>query len=178
VSFDSLPALKKKRPRRQALPRAAAPAAGERPAAEAGATVLAGAKTPEAPVAPDPNRSELDNALAQIVGDDAEEVVLEEEVPESEVRRNAGPLNRGAALAVLGSAAMEAATCRFEGDPTGTGRVRVTFDTDGLVSAVRVPAPFRGTRAGDCIDDAFSGARIPEFRGAPVTLKRKFRIPE
>ncbi len=148
-------------------------------------TVLASAKNnpePEpapapapAPVAP--KASNLDNAIARLVGAKDEQIVLKDETEDDAApKRGGAPLNRGAALAVLGRAAAEAASCRFDGDPTGTGRVRVTFDTDGLVSSVRVPAPFRGTRAGDCIDDAFSGARIPEFRGSPVTLKRRFRI--
>ncbi len=189
VSLDSLSPVERKQRRRRAVaqpaiereePARPAPAPNAEHESAGMRTVLASSKTKTQPAPDAPERSHLDNAIAQLVGADEEKIVLEDEdeTERPSAKPGGAPLNRGAALAVLGRAALEAGRCRFDGDPTGTGRVRVTFDTDGLVSSVRVPAPFRGTRAGDCIDDAFSGARIPEFRGSPVTLKRRFRIRE
>lgn len=85
-------------------------------------------------------------------------------------------LNRGAALAALANASVTASRCTFPDSPTGEGRVQVTFDPSGTVVGVRVPAPFEGTQSGPCIQRAFRSARIPAFNGAPVVLKRRFRI--
>lgn len=178
VSLDSLAPARRPQPRRAHQPRRTQ-AQGTTSGATQPTTVLASSKDESHPAPQLPGRSELDSAIAKIVGPQEEKIILEDDPEESpSATLNGPPLNRGAALAALGTAAMKASTCRFQGDPTGTGRVDVTFDPDGRVSSVRIPAPFRSTRAGACIDEAFSGARIPKFRGDAVTLKRKFRIPD
>jgi serine/threonine-protein kinase len=90
----------------------------------------------------------------------------------------AGPFNRGAALAQLGSAASRAASCKRPDGPTGSGRASVTFAPDGSVTKVSVPAPFSGTPTGSCLTSAFSGARVPAFTGSSVTLPGSFRIAD
>ncbi len=88
------------------------------------------------------------------------------------------PLNRGAALAALGKAAGAGPRCRRGDGPFGTGQATVTFAPSGRVSSASVSEPFAGTSAGQCVVEAFREARIPAFRGSPVTLKRSFVVPK
>jgi serine/threonine-protein kinase len=87
-----------------------------------------------------------------------------------------GPLNRGAALSALASAAGRAKACGGGDGPSGAGRAMVTFSPDGPVSNVAVPAPFAGTSVGACIATAFRTARVPAFTGSAVTLPGSFRV--
>lgn len=88
------------------------------------------------------------------------------------------PLNRGAALAALGSAASTATSCKREGGPSGSGSASVTFSPDGPVKSVTVSAPFAGTPVGQCVANAFRGAHVPPFSGSSVTLPKSFQIPQ
>jgi serine/threonine protein kinase len=87
------------------------------------------------------------------------------------------PLNRGAALAALGSAASAASSCKREGGPTGSGSASVTFSADGPVKSVTVSAPFAGTAVGQCVIATFRGAHVPPFSGSSITLPKSFQIP-
>ena len=88
------------------------------------------------------------------------------------------PLNRGAALAALGSAASAAAGCKRADGPTGAGSASVTFSPDGPVKSVSVSAPFAGTPVGQCVATVFRGAHVPPFSGSSITLPKSFRIPQ
>ncbi|MET0791330.1 MAG: serine/threonine-protein kinase [Polyangiaceae bacterium] len=88
------------------------------------------------------------------------------------------PLNRGAALAALGSAASAAAACKRPDGPTGSGSASVTFSPDGPVKSVSVSAPFAGTPVGQCIATVFRGAHVPPFSGSSITLPKSFQIPQ
>jgi len=88
------------------------------------------------------------------------------------------PLNRGAALAALGSAASAATGCKRDGGPTGSGSASVTFSPDGPVKSVTVSAPFAGTPVGQCVATVFRGAHVPPFSGSSVTLPKSFQIPQ
>jgi serine/threonine-protein kinase len=88
------------------------------------------------------------------------------------------PLNRGAALAALGSAASAASACKREGGPNGSGSASVTFSPDGPVKSVTVSPPFAGTAVGQCVATAFRGARVPPFSGSSITLPKSFQIPK
>lgn len=88
------------------------------------------------------------------------------------------PLNRGAALAALGSAASAATGCKRDGGPTGSGSASVTFSPDGPVKSVTVSAPFAGTPVGQCVASVFRGAHVPPFSGSSVTLPKSFQIPQ
>src|SRR6478736_2682935 len=88
------------------------------------------------------------------------------------------PLNRGAALAALGSAASAAAGCKREGGPSGSGSASITFSPDGPVKSVTVSAPFAGTPVGQCVATVFRGAHVPPFSGSSVTLPKSFQIPQ
>jgi serine/threonine protein kinase len=88
------------------------------------------------------------------------------------------PLNRGAAIAALGSAASAASGCTKEGGPSGRGNATVTFAPNGSVSNVSVSGKFAGTSVGSCVQAAFRRARLSPFSGGPVTLSRSFEVPE
>lgn len=88
------------------------------------------------------------------------------------------PLNRGAALAALGTASAAATGCKREGGPTGSGSASVTFSPEGAVKAVTVSAPFAGTAVGQCVVGAFRGAHVPPFSGSSITLPKSFQIPQ
>jgi serine/threonine protein kinase len=87
------------------------------------------------------------------------------------------PLNRGAALAALSSAASSAMSCKRPDGPTGSGTATVTFSPDGPVKSVSVSAPFAGTPVGQCVANAFRGAHVPPFSGSSFTLPKGFQIP-
>lgn len=88
------------------------------------------------------------------------------------------PLNRGAALAALGSAAASAAACKRPDGPSGSGSASVTFSSDGPVKAVTVSAPFAGTAVGQCVATVFRSAHVPPFSGSSITLPKSFQIPQ
>ena len=88
------------------------------------------------------------------------------------------PLNRGAALAALGSASAAAAACKRADGPNGSGSASVTFSPDGPVKTVTVSAPFAGTAVGQCVATVFRGAHVPPFSGSSITLPKSFQIPQ
>ena len=88
------------------------------------------------------------------------------------------PLNRGAAMAALGSAASAASGCKRPDGPTGSGTANVTFSPDGPVKSVSVSAPFAGTAVGQCIATVFRGAHVPPFSGSSMTLPKSFMITQ
>jgi eukaryotic-like serine/threonine-protein kinase len=88
------------------------------------------------------------------------------------------PLNRGAAVVALNSAASAAMACKRSGGPTGSGTATITFSPDGPVKFVSVSAPFDGTPVGQCVANVFRGAHVPPFSGSSFTLPKGFQIPE
>ena len=88
------------------------------------------------------------------------------------------PLNRGAAMAALSSAASAASGCKRADGPTGAGTATITFSPDGLAKSVSVSAPFAGTSVGQCVSTVFRGAHIPPFSGSSFTLPKSFQIPQ
>ncbi len=88
------------------------------------------------------------------------------------------PLNRSSALTALSNAASQAAACKRDGGPTGTGSVNVVFSPEGPVKSVTVSAPFAGTNVGSCVQTVFRNVRVQPFSGSAVTLSKGFRIAE
>jgi hypothetical protein len=88
------------------------------------------------------------------------------------------PLNRASALTALSGAANQAAACKRDGGPTGTGSVSVVFSPEGPVKSVTVSAPFGGTSVGSCVQTVFRNVRVQPFSGSAVTLSKSFRIAE
>jgi hypothetical protein len=88
-------------------------------------------------------------------------------------------IDHEAAAAALSSSSALASSCRPPGGPTGTGKVRVTYNNDGSVGTVEVmPATFAGTTTGSCVSMLFRRAKIPAFKGEPPTFIKSFTIPE
>ncbi len=88
------------------------------------------------------------------------------------------PLNRGAAMATLSSAAYSAMSCRRPEGPSGAGTANISFSPDGPVKSVAISAPFAGTPVGQCVAAAFRAAHVPPFSGSAFSITRSFQIPE
>jgi hypothetical protein len=89
-----------------------------------------------------------------------------EAVPAAE-EEQAGAFDEQQADLELKRATRSAETCAevVEGSPTGETSVTITFANDGTVGEARVPAPFAGTRGGDCILNAYKGVIVPPYTG-------------
>jgi len=67
--------------------------------------------------------------------------------------------------------------CKQAGEPPGSATVTVTFAPTGRVSSAQVTnTRYAGTRTGNCITQRLREARVPEFTGAPVTVKRSVGV--
>lgn len=67
--------------------------------------------------------------------------------------------------------------CKQAGEPPGSATVSVTFAPTGRVSSAQVTnTRYAGTRTGTCIAQRLREARVPEFTGAPVTVKRSVAV--
>lgn len=85
--------------------------------------------------------------------------------------------DRGAALKALKAAADAARSCKQPDGPTGVGRMTVTFEPSGEVKNTLIDGPpFAGTVVGKCVARAFRAAKVPPFRGSPVTVAKSFSI--
>jgi eukaryotic-like serine/threonine-protein kinase len=149
------------------------------PAAPASTQAAASASTTHATkdLGRDPDQVENPYKTKELSGETAQPPATTrpaEAVPAGE----RSPLNRGAALAALGSAASAAAACKREGGPSGSGSASVTFSPDGPVKSVNVSAPFAGTPVGQCVVSAFRAARVPPFSGSSITLPKSFKVPQ
>ena len=84
-----------------------------------------------------------------------------------------------AAATALGEAAQLAASCRAQGGPLGSGKVRVIYAPDGSAQSVEVLTErFRDTLTGACVRMVFRRSRIPPFNGPSPTFIKAFVIPE
>jgi len=83
--------------------------------------------------------------------------------------------DRGAAASTLGAIASSLSSCKKPDGPTGPGKVKVTFQPSGTVSAVEfVEGSYNGTAVGGCILAKFRGAHIPPFGGSAVPANKSF----
>lgn len=85
------------------------------------------------------------------------------------------PFDHGGAAARLAGTNVQ--PCARFGDG-GMGRVAVTFDPTGVVSAVALESATFDVEspAAQCVRRAFFGARVAEFAGGPVTIRKSFVI--
>jgi hypothetical protein len=85
--------------------------------------------------------------------------------------------NPKAAKAAIDGIAPRLKACRHAGEPAGPASVKVTFAPAGRVSSASVTTTgYAGTRTENCIVQRLREVRIPEFRGAVVTVKRSVTI--
>jgi predicted Zn finger-like uncharacterized protein len=88
------------------------------------------------------------------------------------------PLDREAALAVLGLAAARVPTCKLADGPTGNAKVYVTFDPNGtVVIANVVGAPIAGTPVAQCVAGIFRRVRVTRFSGERASFTKDVTIP-
>ncbi|HEX3850674.1 MAG TPA: zinc-ribbon domain-containing protein [Polyangiaceae bacterium] len=84
--------------------------------------------------------------------------------------------DKSAAVAALGAAAANAASCKKPDGPTGSGKVSVTFAPSGRATMTNVGGAFAGTDVGGCVARLFRAAKVPAFSGDPVTVSKSFSI--
>ncbi|HEY4104353.1 MAG TPA: zinc-ribbon domain-containing protein [Polyangiaceae bacterium] len=84
--------------------------------------------------------------------------------------------DKSAAIAALGAAAANAASCKKPDGPTGTGKASVTFAPSGRATNSTVTGAFAGTDVGGCVARIFRAAKVPAFGGDPVTVSKSFSI--
>lgn len=87
-----------------------------------------------------------------------------------------GDFDKSAAIAALGAAAANAASCKKPDGPTGTGKASVTFAPSGRATNSTVTGAFAGTDVGGCVARIFRSAKVPPFAGDPVTVSKSFSI--
>lgn len=87
------------------------------------------------------------------------------------------PFNAKAARTAVDRAAARAKGCRDKGDAPGSASTNITFAPSGKVSDVTVTTPrYASSKTGKCIVDKLGDARVPEFSGNPVTLKKSVHL--
>jgi hypothetical protein len=90
---------------------------------------------------------------------------------------SAPPFAADAAKEALRLAASNVSSCAAPDGPTGAGQVQVTFLPSGRVSSANVVSgAFGGTTVGGCVARTFRQARVPAFKGDPVTVSKSFQI--
>jgi hypothetical protein len=81
--------------------------------------------------------------------------------------------DRVAANEQLNKLAEEAGSCRKPDDPAGVARVQVTFEPSGAVKESTVEkGSASGKAVGKCLAKLFEDARVPPFKGEPVTITK------
>jgi hypothetical protein len=85
--------------------------------------------------------------------------------------------NAKAAKSGIDRIASRLKACRHAGEPSGPASVVLTFSPAGRVSNATVAtAGYSGTRTETCIVERLREVRVPEFAGAPVTVKRSVAV--
>jgi hypothetical protein len=85
------------------------------------------------------------------------------------------PFSRDAALEALKN--VDPGRCKTKKTPTGDGHVVVTFANTGAAQeAIVDKGPFVGTKAEKCISKEYMRAKVPAFKGDPVSVGKSFKI--
>jgi eukaryotic-like serine/threonine-protein kinase len=180
LSIDSLPlaveeAKAKADPRRPKAKAKQSPSEPTAPADEPIAPVAPASAAPAAENEPEPGVPEESVTLPE----ETEKPKPKKPAPaEAEPSGPLAPLNRGAAIAALGSAASSVSSCKKADGPSGSGRASVTFAPNGSVVSVALPGKFAGTAVGSCIQGLYRRAKLQPFTGGPVTLSSSFNVPD
>ncbi len=99
------------------------------------------------------------------------------DVPEKPAKSRYADFDRNAAHDVIVATAANLASCKTADNPTGSGKVWVTFSPNGRVTEVSVGGELAGTVAGGCVARLFRSNKVPPFSGDPVTVSKPFTIP-
>ena len=146
---------------------AAAPAAATSAALAPGAKPAAAATTAAAAAAP---------GAAPTLNKPAEKPA-DAKKPDAPAAPAAGAdFDKSAAIAALGAAAANAASCKKPDGPTGGGKASVTFAPSGRATNSTVSGALAGTDVGGCVARIFRAAKVPPFAGDPVTVSKSFSI--
>ncbi len=95
------------------------------------------------------------------------------------VKAGTAPFNRDAALAVLGIAASQAASCKRPGGPSGSGKALVTFEADGKVVVANIVSDeISGTPVARCLVSLFQRVKVAPFAGDRQTVSKTFTVPQ
>jgi hypothetical protein len=85
--------------------------------------------------------------------------------------------NAKAAKTAVDRAAARTKGCRNPRDPAGSVSTAVTFAPSGKVSDVTITTPrYIGTKTGACIESRLREARVSEFSGSPMTVKKSVTV--
>lgn len=83
--------------------------------------------------------------------------------------------NRDAAVSALSG--VDVAKCKTKKSPSGEGHVIVTFAPTGSArGAVVDKGPFIGTKSEKCIAKEYKRAKVPPFKGDPVSVGKTFKL--
>jgi hypothetical protein len=58
----------------------------------------------------------------------------------------------------------------------GGGKVSITFAPSGKPTSVAVTGDLAGTTVGSCVARLFRAARVPPFKGDPVSVSKAFTV--
>ncbi|HYO98005.1 MAG TPA: hypothetical protein VER33_26055, partial [Polyangiaceae bacterium] len=94
---------------------------------------------------------------------------LARKTPTTPVARSTAPPKRAVIAQALARAAGAAKSC---GVGPQRGRVAVTFSTSGVVRAVQLEEAFDDRSVGSCVLRAMGRARVPEFAGEPLVVRK------
>ena len=83
---------------------------------------------------------------------------------------------RTAALVAISKDATKMRNCRRKPDPVGTAQARVTFDSSGRVSRVRVLSPYAATHTGACLTERLKQITIDPFPGKRITVQAAIQL--
>jgi hypothetical protein len=85
--------------------------------------------------------------------------------------------NSKVAKSAVDRAAARTKGCRNSRDPAGSVATTVTFAQSGKVSDVAITTQrYVGTKTAACIESRLREARVPEFSGGPMTVKKTVTV--
>lgn len=84
------------------------------------------------------------------------------------------PIERRAAAA---ASQVDVRECKTKNEPSGPGRIALTFAPSGEVTEAIVKPPYADTATGTCVAQKYRKLRMPRFAGEPVRVPGAFVIP-
>jgi hypothetical protein len=86
-------------------------------------------------------------------------------------------LTRQQILLVVKQGASAINGCKSQDSESGTVTVAMVIEPKGNVSNASVAGgPFKGSPAGDCVEQKVKGFKFPQFRGEPMRINMPFAL--